>query len=251
MRTKLLCLLALISCAALAAQDLTLDQILQKHFEAMGGLDKMKSVQTVSMTAKIVMGGGQMEAPMTMKMKRPNMMRSEMTIQGKTFVRASDGTIAWQINPFMGSPEPAKLADNEAKDALDNADIDGALLDFKAKGHAVELAGKEDVEGTPAYKLKVTKKSGRVEYQWIDASNFLGIKSATKVSQMGQEIEVESYPANYKKVEGVMMPYSMDQRVGGRSMMNMTMEKIDVNQPIDNSIFQMPAPAPKPEEKKN
>jgi len=251
MQSKLAFLFALLSCTVLAAQDLTLDQILQKYYEAMGGADKRKSIQTITMTAKMVMGNGAVEAPATMKLKRPNMMRSELTVQGKMFVRASDGTTAWQINPFMGSPEPAKLPDNEAKDTLDNSDIDGSLYDYKAKGHTVELAGKEDVDSTSAYKLKVTKKSGRVEYQWINASTFLGIKTSTTVSQMGQDVEVESFPSNYKKVEGVMIPYALDQRVGGRSMMQMTMEKIEVNQPIDDAVFQMPAPAPKPDEKKD
>jgi len=68
---------------------------------------------------------------------------------------------------------------------------------------------------------------------------------------MGQEMEVESFPSNFKKVGNILMPYSLEQRVGGRPMVQMTMEKIEINVPIEDSIFAMPAPPPKPEEKKN
>lgn len=235
----------------LAAQDLTLDQILAKHYTAMGGLDKIKAVNSLSMTSKMVMGGGQMEAPLSVKMKRPHMMRSDVTLQGKVFVRATDGTTAWQINPFAGGDEPQKLSGAEADQLNDGADIDGVLVDFKSRGIAVELVGKEDVEGSPAYKLKVTRNGGRIETNWLDASTFLAIKNSTKITQMGQEMEVESFPGNYKKVDGVMMPYSLDQKVNGRSMLQMTVEKVETNLALDDSLFKMPAPAPKPEEKKN
>jgi outer membrane lipoprotein-sorting protein len=247
---RALCFLILF-CGALAAQDLTLDQILAKHYTAMGGLDKIKAVNSVSMTSKMVMGGGQMEAPLTVKMKRPHMMRSDITLQGKVFVRATDGTTAWQINPFAGGDEPQKLSGAEADQLNDGADIDGTLVDYKSRGITVELIGKEDVEGSPAYKLKVTRNGGRIETNWLDASTFLAIKNSTKITQMGQEMEVESFPGNYKKVDGVMMPYSLDQKVNGRSMVQMTVEKVETNLALEDSIFKMPAPAPKPEEKKN
>jgi outer membrane lipoprotein-sorting protein len=241
----------LLFCGALAAQDLTLDQILAKHYTAMGGLDKIKAVNSVSMMSKMVMGGGQMEAPLNVKMKRPHMMRSDVTLQGKVFVRATDGTTAWQINPFAGGDEPQKLSGAEADQLNDGADIDGVLVDYKSRGITVELIGKEDVEGSPAYKLKVTRNGGRVETDWLDASTFLAIKSLTKITQMGQEMEVESIQGNYKKVDGVMMPHSIDQKVNGRSMVQMTVEKVETNLALDDSLFKMPAPAPKPEEKKN
>lgn len=235
----------------LAAQDLTLDQILAKHYTAMGGLDKIKAVNSVSMTSKMVMGGGQMEAPLNVKMKRPHMMRSDVTLQGKVFVRATDGTTAWQINPFAGGDEPQKLGGAEADQLNDGADIDGTLVDYKSRGITVELIGKEDVEGSPAYKLKVTRNGGRIETNWLDAATFLAIKNSTKITQMGQEMEVESFPGNYKKVDGVMMPYSLDQKVNGRSMLQMTVEKVETNLALEDSIFKMPAAAPKPVEKKN
>jgi hypothetical protein len=246
--TAILCVPAFLFIAAAQDAPLTVDQIVEKHTQAMGGADKLKAIQSVTATGKAVLMGGQMEAPLVMKIRRPASMRMEMSMQGKSFIQAFDGTTAWMINPFMGSPDPQKSNDEDTAQARDDSDfIDGALVDYKSKGNTVELMGKEDVEGTAAYKLKITKKSGSIEYQFLDAQTFLPIRSSGKRKQMGQEIEFESTPGNYKAVNGVMMPYSLSQKMNGQAMMELTIEKIEVNTPMDDIIFQMPE---KPKEEK-
>jgi outer membrane lipoprotein-sorting protein len=233
-----------------AAKDtaLTVDQIIEKHIQAMGGLDKLKAIQSVTITGKAVLMGGQMEAPIVMKIKRPTSMHMEMSVQGKSFVQAFDGTTSWTINPFTGPPDPQKSNDEDTQQAKDDADfIDGPLVDYKAKGNTVELIGKEDLEGTAAYKIKITKKGGSIEYQFMDAQTFLELRSSGKRKQMGQEAEVETTPSNYKAVNGVMMPHSLSQKMNGNTMMDLTIEKIEVNAPIDDSIFALPE---KPKEEK-
>jgi outer membrane lipoprotein-sorting protein len=252
--TALLCVPALFFIPA-AAQDtaaakdtpLTVDQIVEKHTQAMGGMDKLKAIQSVTLTGKAMIAG-QFEAPVVMKIKRPSSMRMEFTVQDKGFIQAFDGTTSWMVNPFMGSPDPQKANDEDTQQAKDDADfIEGPLVDYKTKGNTVELIGKEDVEGTPAYKLKITKKGGSVEYQYLDAQTFLEIRSSGKRKQQGQEAEFESSPSNYKPVNGVMMPYSLGQKVNGTAMFDLTIEKIEVNTPIDDSIFALPE---KPKEEK-
>ena len=227
----------------MAAQtaDLTVDQIVQKHTEALGGADKLKAIQTVKATGKASLMGGQLETPVVMQAKRPTSVRMEMTIQGKSFVQAFDGTTAWTVNPYGASPDPQISSDEDTKAARDDADfIDGALVDYKAKGNTVELLGKEDVDGTQAYKLKVTKKSGTVEYDYLDAQTFLPLKSTGTRQQMGQEFDFESRPSNFKPVNGVLMPFSLEQKVSGKPMMQLTLEKIEANVPIDDSLFRIP-----------
>jgi len=236
--------------AVATAQDLTLDEILKKNEDAVGGAEAISKIQTLKMTVKMVVGGGQMEFPMTIRTKRPNLVRSDSEIQGKTIVSAYDGTTAWMVNPLTGSSEPQKMDEKMAAN-LASSDMDssiGSLAAFKAAGHTVELLGKEDVEGSPAYKIKVTRKGGLTTTSLLDTGTYLPIKAITKVTQMGQEMEVEGYPSNYKKVGGVMFAFAMDAKVGGSSMMQMIFEKIEINEPMDDSIFKMPA-AEKPVEK--
>jgi hypothetical protein len=230
--------------------DLTLDQIIQKHVDALGGADKLKAIRTLSASGKAVMGEGQMEAPMIMQMKRPSSMRVEMTVQGKKIVQGFDGTTAWMVNPLLGSSNPQKASDVDTQEMKDSADIDfSSLVDYQAKGNKVELVGMEDVEGTPSYKLKVTKKNGRIEYDYLDSKTFLPIKSTTKRKQMGEELAIDAYPTNYKPVNGVLFPFTVDQKSGGKLVVQLTIEKVDVNIPIDDARFRMPEPPKDPSSK--
>jgi hypothetical protein len=227
----------------LAAQQpaLTVDQIVQKHTAALGGAAKLKAVQTVTITGKASMLAGQMDADVTMRAKRPTSMRMEMSMQGKTFVQAFDGVTAWILNPFAGDEAPQKSNEEDTRSARNDAEfIDGSLVDYMAKGNAVELAGQENVKGSPAYKLKVTKRSGTVEYQYLDAKTFLPVKSSGKRIQQGQQLEYESFPSNFKDVGGVMLPFSLTQKMSGIALMELTIEKVDLNLPMDDSIFKMP-----------
>ena len=201
---------------------------------------KIKAIQSLKMTGKMVVGGGQMEAPMTMQIKRPGLMRMDMNVQGMSFVQAFDGTTAWMINPFQGGADPQKRDAEESADAKEDADMDGVLVDYKSKGHSIELMGKEDVEGTATYKLKVTKKSGKVDYHYLDANSYLPVKTLTRRKQMGQEFEIEAFPSNFKAVEGVLMPHAVEQKMGGRTMVQMTVEKIEPNVAVDEAIFKFP-----------
>ena len=114
-----------------------------------------------------------MAAPFTMAKKRPGMMRMDFTIQGLTGTQAWDGKQGWSVMPFMGKKDPEPISGEDAKSFEDQADFDGPLMDWKTKGHTIELMGKEQVEGADCLKLKLTKKSGDVDYYFIDAETFL------------------------------------------------------------------------------
>src|SRR5215475_4094198 len=135
----------------LSAQSV--DEIIAKYVQARGGADKLKGVQSIKTTATLTMGPG-MELPGTVIQKRPMLARLEFTAQGMTAVQAYDGKQAWQIMPFMGKKDPELMSADEAKEPEEMADVDGPLVDYKGKGHQLELLGKEKVEGTDAYKLK-------------------------------------------------------------------------------------------------
>src|SRR5215218_1568088 len=197
-----------------AAWSQTADEIIDKHLQAIGGKDKLKAVQSERITGKMVMGQG-MEAPFTMELSRPNKMRMEFTVQGMTGVQAFDGKTAWAVMPFMGKTDPEAMPAEETKKMEEQADIDGMLLDYKEHGRTVEYAGKEDLEGTPAYKLKVTQKSGDVAYVYIDAEQYLQLKQTAKTTLHGQEIESETIYGDFKKVDGLVFPHSIEQKAKG------------------------------------
>ncbi len=134
---------------------------------------------------------------------------------------------------------------DDAKDVVEQADMDGPIVDYKSKGNSVELLGKEDIEGSPAYKLKVSLKNGDVSYVYIDTETALQVKETSKRKQQGSEIEVDSYLTNFKPVNGVLFPFMIENKVAGKSVGQFTVDDIKANVAFDDGIFVMPA-APKP-----
>jgi outer membrane lipoprotein-sorting protein len=240
-RTLLAVTAALSASTLSAAPADTVDEIVSKHIAAMGGAEKIRAIRTSKMTGKMVVGGGQTEARMVTYTSRPKQTRMDVDIQGQKIVQAFDGTTSWTINPGSGSNDPQRAPADESRAAATDADPDGSpLLDYKAKGTTIELLGKEEVEGAPAHKLKVTLKSGTVSTIFIDEKTFLTSKIMAKRKQMGQEIEVENYPRKYKAVDGVQMPFSTETKVGGRSMVQIVVEQVETNIPIDAKMFAFP-----------
>jgi len=226
---------------ATSASAQTVDELIAKYAQARGGLDKIKAVKTVRMEGTMSVGPG-MEAPFALEMMRPKSMRMEFTLQGLTGVQAYDGQVGWAVMPFMGKTEPEPLPEDQLKLAEEQADFDGVLIDYAAKGHKVELVGKETVEGTEAYKLKVTLKNGDVRYIYLDAEYFLEIRTEGSRMMRGTQMDFESSIGDYKEVEGLMFPHSIDSGAkGSPQRQKITVTKIVLNPAIDDARFKMPA----------
>jgi outer membrane lipoprotein-sorting protein len=221
------------------AQDL--DEVLNNYYEAVGGLDAWKSVESMKMTGSIMMGGMGVEAPFVITTKRPKKVRLEFTFQGMTGIQAFDGETAWMLMPFMGKTDPEEMPDDMAKDVKDQADLDGALIGYKEEGHQLELIGLEQTEGTDAYKIKVTKKNGDVEYYYLDAEYYIPIKVEGSRDVQGRVVEYETLLSDYKDVGGLMMPHSIEaKQKGAPAGQVIAIDTIELNVPADDSLFVMP-----------
>lgn len=223
------------------AQELSLEAVLNEYYEALGGLEQLKSVNSMKMTGRMLMGQG-MEAPLTLWSKRPDMIRQEFTVQGVTGIQAYDGDTAWMFMPFMGQTDPELMSPDMASAMEEGADFDGPLVDYAEKGHQVELLGKDTVEGTETYKLKVTLKSGEVSYFYLDSEYYLPIKTEGKRTFEGNEVEIVTILGDYKEVGGLMIPHSMQVTGQGPGVQTFVFDQIELNVEIDDAQFKMPEP---------
>jgi hypothetical protein len=226
--------------ALAAAADPTLDEIVENHVTARGGREKMQAIQSLKVTGRMVMLTAQAEAPLVLLIKRPSSVRFEITMQGQKTVRAFDGTNAWDIVPRRG-PDAQKAGDQETRRIRETADFDGPLVNASRKGITLELLGKEDIQGSAAYKIKAVRQSGDVDYHWVDAKSFLEVKSSSRRTVMGREVEIEAFPSDYKPVHAVLIPTCMEQRMDGKPIVRILWETIEANAPIDDAVFKMPA----------
>jgi outer membrane lipoprotein-sorting protein len=223
---------------AAVASAQTVDEIVARNLQAKGGIDKLKAIQTIRMTGKVAAQG--MEMPIMIVSKRPNLLYQEMQVQDKKIVSAFDGQKAWAINPFMGSDTPQELEGAQAEMAKEQADLDGVLVDYKAKGHTLELVGTEEIEGTKVHKLKMTRTSGRVAYLYLDASTGIDRKMTTEMEQGGKTFSLETELSNYQTVDGITLPFTIRQVMNGMPVATITVEKVEFGAPVEDSTFRMP-----------
>jgi hypothetical protein len=144
-----------------------------------------------------------------------------------------NATEGWMFMPVMGMTEPKKMDDEQFKGSLSQLDIQGALLNYKEKGSTVELVGKEKMDATEVYKLKITNKEGKVSHYFLDAKTFFLVKTSSKANVQGQEMDNETTFSDFKQTpEGYWFPYTMTTMQGP-----ITYDKIEVNIKVEDSMF--------------
>ncbi len=237
MRTRLFSLLTLtiFSVGLLRAQDV--QKILDAHFDVIGQKNLSK-VKTMVITGKIVQQG--MEMPFKTITKRPDKAYIEAEVQGTKMKQGWDGQNGWMIAPWTGSADPIDLSGPDVRGLKDAADLDGPLYNYEEKGSTLELTGKEDLEGTEVYVLKLTRKDGNIDYFYMDAENYVILKLVSKTIINGSETEIETHMSNYQEVEGYVLPFTQEQTFDGQPGLSMNFEKVSFNDEIDDGIFKKP-----------
>ncbi len=230
-----------ILCLTAVASAQTAEELVARNIQAHGGLEKIKAVNTIRMTGKIQVMG--FYAGIEVEKKRGNLLRQNVTLQGMTQVQAYDGATGWQIQPFEGRRAPELMGEDDTRDLMEESDIDGPLADYQAKGNKVEYLGHDTVDGDDVYELKVTLKNGDIVYYYLDPDTYLEIKLEKQQFIRGSVRESEELLGSYKQVAGVYYPYSIEASMRNDPSQHVviTIEKIEVNVPIDDAQFKMPA----------
>jgi hypothetical protein len=262
-----------------AVANLSAAQIAERNAAARGGAPAWKAVQTLQFSGKLEAGRGdsyarsmgyahanrsagkgghpttaattgdakdqgeQVLLPFTLDRKRPHLSRMEVEFGGKTAVQVYDGTQGWKVRPFLNRNDVEPYTADELRSAEAARDeLEGPLVDYAAKGTKVELEKVEPVEGKDAYKLKLTMKSGTVRHMWIDAKTFLDVKLEGVPRRMdGKMHDVYVYQRDFRKVEGVTIPFTIETAVAGYpDTHKMIIEKAAVNPKLDDALFTKP-----------
>jgi len=229
-------------CLNAFAQPQTADELVNKNIQAKGGMEKIKAINTVHMTGKLN-GSGGFTAGVVEDGMRPNLIRESFSLQGMTAVQAYDGSTGWQIQPFGGHKDPELMGEDDLRDLLLDADFDGPLVDYKEKGNTVEYLGHDVVDGDDALRLKVTLKNGDIVYYYLDPDTYLEIRKETQEFIRGSIKENVVDLGSYKPVAGVMYPFSIASGPKNRpnAAQATTLDKIEVNVPLDKAEFAVPA----------
>jgi len=221
----------------------SVDEVIANNVKARGGLEKIKAVRSVRTTSKLSQGS--FRAAYVQENKRPDRVREEAIIQGLAQVQVYDGKVGWQISPFGGRKDPELMSQDDTKTLVIDADIDGALVDYKPKGHKAELVGHDSVEGTDCYKVKLSLKNGDVRYYFLDSDSFLELKIENQSNIRGTVQYTETYFGDYEQVNGIYYPFAVETGdKGSDSRTKFTVDKVEQDIPLDDARFSMPAAKP-------
>jgi len=240
--TKLFLVTFLFTVVSTATFAQNADEIINKYITTIGGAEKLKSLKGVKM--EMTTTGGGMEIPVELVQLTGGKMYVKINLQGKEITQmASDGKTMWNTS-FMTMKAEKADAETTANALLSNNDFPNAMLDYKSKGYAAELVGKETKEGTECYKVKFTKKpitvdgvkTDDISYYFFDTENNLAIATETEVKQgpaKGQKSV--STMSDYQEVDGLFFAFAMN--MGGQEM---KIKKVTLNPVVADAAFVMP-----------
>jgi len=211
----------------------TVDEVINKHIEAIGGKENWKKVNSMKTEANLSVQG--MDIPINIYQINNKAYRQDFTAMNMTGYTIVNNDSGWSFNPMQGQSAPEPMTADQLNLQKDQLDIQGQFIDYKEKGHKLELMGKEDIDGTEAIKMKMTRKSGNEVIYFFDPKTYYVIRIISKAKVNGQEMEQVANLSNYTKLpEGIVVPFTME--IPGAPA-PVTIKKVEVNPTLDQSLF--------------
>jgi outer membrane lipoprotein-sorting protein len=208
---KSICLVAGMLVASVASAQST-EEILAKHEAAMGGEDKWATVKTAVIKNKFSVQGMDIESKTSLVIGKS--FRTEVEVMGNKIITVIDGDKGWMNRPAMmgGTGEPEDMPAEQVK-----------------------LAGSQKTLGT------VTKPSGEDSKVYVSTATNFVVKTQTKVQANGQEIDSEVSFSNYKMVNGLAFPHTVETPSPMGGTMTVETVSVEINPTIDAAIFAKPS----------
>lgn len=239
------CLAALLfGCAAVPAVAQDAQSLVAKNLEARGGAAALTAVKNVAFVGRTIFPG---DFEVTYKETRSRLPagpadRIDFGVQGLNITQAYDGHGGWKVNPLQGRKDAEKMSADEARALADNALIEGPLLASRSDGSRVTYLGRDDFDGTLAYKLKVTQKDGDEFVYWLDPDTYLEIKIDETRRIRGAAQTSETELGDYEKIAGVYFPMSVEswQQGSPNQRQRTIIASGSANGPVDASYFAEP-----------
>jgi hypothetical protein len=229
--TKTLLVAIASSTIALSSIAQTADEIITKHVEALGGKEKLASLNSYRMTGSMSTQG--VDVGMVITKLHMKGVRADIDVNGTSNYQVANAEKGSVFMPIMGMNDPQPMDADQLKSMMHQADIQGSLFNYKDKGSTVSYDGKVVTDGSETYKLTLTLKDGDKSTYYIDTKTNLINKVAGKRKVNGEEIDLETTYADYKKNDqGFMFPYSFTTMQG-----TTVFSKIETNIPVDESVF--------------
>ncbi|HEY8934713.1 MAG TPA: hypothetical protein VIM65_05810 [Cyclobacteriaceae bacterium] len=220
----------------------SVDDVLKKHIAFMGGEKKWKSIHSITTSGEYDYGG--MKFPFQAYSKAPNKYKFIVPFNGKYYAQAFDGIKGWKIDAFKNETTPTPLTGKEALDMANEADVELEIpfINYEKKGHKAILEKTDTtIQNNQCYKVFFNRKSGEKEVYYFDVKTYALVmkKAVSKNAEIGGAIMTTLY-SDYRDIGGIKIPFHAASDVNGQVILTITVDKAQVNEPIDNKIFEVP-----------
>lgn len=248
MKTIKLCIAAALIGFSAMTQAQTADEIIENYFENTGGKDAWLALEGVKFEGAVKVQG--MELPMTMIQTKDGKQMTVAEFQGMKFYQGVfDGETMWGTNQMSMAAEKSD-AEVTANAKLDMNDFGDPFLNYKEKGYIVDLLGKETIEGTETFKIKLTKEpvmsDGKevpsVATYYFDTENFVPIVMEQEImSGPGKGMVGQSKLSDYQEVDGLYFAHSIMAGAKGQpGGQEIIIKSIELNPVVTADMFAFP-----------
>ncbi len=230
--------LATLILAAAPVQAQPVDDIVARHVASRGGAEAIRAIQSQRITGTIQTQD--IELTMVMLSRRPNVTRQDLTLeipgQGPVeIINVYDGKSAWTVNPMLGGTSAIDVTGRDAEMMRDQSEMDSPLIDYRAKGYDVQLAGTETVGTRRAHRLRVARPGRDVAYHFIDVETGVELKIAGDAP--GAPVVEFS---DHRPVAGALVPYHIRIQQAGQPGVDVVITSVEFNVPADDALFRRP-----------
>jgi hypothetical protein len=232
MKKLLFVLTGLLMVAVVNAQ--TLEEIVKKYSEA-NKKDKISAATSIKITASMSMMG--MELPMEMWMKNPNKIKTVVSFNGQDIITTFDGEKGYSVNPMSGSAEAVEMTPEQIKQTQNSNMFQNQMANYLKDGK-LKLTGEENVNEKPAFKLLADLGDGNTSDMFIDKATYMLVKTSSTVTAEGNTVTSDSYPSDYKEINGIMFPMKTTISTQGMDMV-LVFSKVEVDIPMEDSVFKL------------
>ncbi len=235
-------IIAVILAIIAPTQAQTVEEIIDTYLENTGGKENWQKLENIEMIGLMKMQG--MEIPFEQISTKDGKQLVTIELQGNSMIwSAFDGETSWQRNQMTME---AEKSDNEATENMkkQTKDFPDPFLNYKEKGYAVELIGKETVDGTETYKIKLTKDpitmNGQsipnITHYYFDTENYVPIISESQVNEGPMKGKViKSSMSDYQEVNGVYFPFTIS-----NEFQTINFKEVKINSEVDIAKFAFP-----------
>lgn len=210
------------------------EEIISKHIEAIGGKSNWEKIKSMRTEGTIKSQGIEIKIISNQIDRKSS--RTDISAMGMNGYQIMTNTEGWMFMPFQGQTKPEAATADDVKAGQNDLDLKDDFLTYALLGKKLENLGKEDIDGTECFKLKLTDVNGSESTYYIDPSNYFIIKETSKITANGQEMENSAIYSNYTKLpEGIHIAMNIGSNFG-----DMEITKVEVNPIIDEAIFTLP-----------